>query len=121
VIVDPGKSIERIVGPRLLSMMTVVAVPPLASRRGEVSTIVKETVAYHLARAGAPGQVLRPEDYARLESRSWPGNHDEMDDIVHRLVLVRHLKPAGAAKALGVTPAAISLWARKNKFRETEA
>jgi len=62
--------------------------------------------------------LLTGHDYTRLDAQRWKGNHDELDECVSRLVLVRKLGSAtAAAKQLGMTVAAISQWAKKYGFK----
>lgn len=120
VVASPKSDLERALGSELRSRITVIAVPSLDDRRAELQRIVSETLAHHLAEAGASGMLLRPDDYAKLESRAWRRNHDELDDTVRRLVLVRKLGANQAAKSLGVSPSAISQWASKYGFKLRE-
>ncbi len=118
LVCPPKKKIERFVPVPLLKTMTIVSVAPLASRRVEISRVVSETIAYHLARQGATTPLLTEHDHERIEAQKWPGDQDELDDAIYKLVLVRKLRHAArAASVLGVTPARVSQWADKYGFR----
>jgi len=118
LVVGPRDNIERIVGEPLRSQLVVLKVPPLSDRRADLGQIANESLAYHLHRAGASAMLLTADDYTRLDAQRWKGNHDELDECVSRLVLVRRLGSAtAAAKELGMSTAAISQWAKKYGFR----
>ena len=117
IAASAGK-VAQLTGARLLESGTrILSVPPLSDRRHEMNRIIGDTVADLLARSGASAMPLRPEDYARMEARRWPGNMDELEEVTERLLLIRRLGQHGAAKHLGRSPAAISLWVKKHGFK----
>jgi hypothetical protein len=118
LIAAPSAKVEQLVSARLLESGTkILTVPPLSDRRAEMSRVIGDTVADLLARTGASAMPLRPEDYGRMEARRWPGNMDDLEDVAERLILIRRLGQHGAAKHLGRSPAAISLWVKKHGFK----
>jgi len=91
----------------------VIRVPALASRRHELSRIVTDVVAEHAGTRGASAAILTAYDYELLLAHDWPRNHDEVEEVVGRLIALRmHRKVRQAAKALGMSPGSLSDWAK---------
>lgn len=120
VTASPKCDLERALGHDLRPKLTAIAVPSIDDRRPELPRIISETVAYHLSNCGASGMLLRDDDYAQLQGREWRRNHDELDETVRRLVLVRKLGGNQAARVLGMSPSAVSQWASKYGFKLRE-
>lgn len=121
LLAEPGTNLEHIVGERVRSLLDVISVPPLESRRHELQLLLSDTVAYHCARAGAASEVLRPEDLVLIEAlaagkgRRRGVDHIELEEVVERLVFIRkHNSASEAERALGLkSRGALSKWAGK--------
>jgi len=87
-----------------------ISMPPLRERKEDIPLFLA-----HFAGQFAPGQniVFSPELVRRLMSYGWPGNVRELENLVERLIVMRHSNvvdetswPEGAAPvALGRNPA----------------
>jgi hypothetical protein len=96
----------------------VIQVPALAERRRELSRIVKDAVAEHTGTKSAKAAILTSHDYERLVARDWPKNHDEIEEVVKRLIALRtYRRLRKAADALGLSPGSLSEWAKNHGFR----
>jgi DNA-binding NtrC family response regulator len=64
-------------------------VPPLAERSEDVLPLAEHFVRVHADKAGLdPVPTLSPDALAALEAYDWPGNVREIDNRVHRAILV---------------------------------
>jgi len=85
--------------------------------------VVADVVRQHCVGQGAAGDVVRAHDYVRLETVATDGRltlirtHDELDDVVARLVTIRKASSANEAeRQLGLSRGAPSKWASKYGF-----
>jgi Inner membrane component of T3SS, cytoplasmic domain len=102
----------------LASNTVVIRVPALAARRHEVSWIVTDTFLEHVGAKGVSPAILTAHDYECLFAHDWPGNHDEVAEVVTRLTAIRtHGKIRRAARALGLSPSTLSEWKQSYGFR----
>ena len=118
VLAEPTTNLEAALGAVLRSsdLLTTVWVPALSARRAELPQLVGERIAHHASRAGATRQMVRPDEIARLHAYDWPGGHDELDEVVGRLVLLRTLGVNEAERRLGLGKGTLSKWARRYRF-----
>ncbi len=70
----------------------VVEMPPLRERPGDAALL-----AAHLARQFNPAGSLDPDALAMLDRYSWPGNVDELADVVRRALVLSHGAPIAPA------------------------
>lgn len=95
----------------------VIRVPALAARRRELSRIVADAVAGH-AEGRRAKTILTAHDRERLLAHDWPRNHDELEEVVERVIALRtHRRVRKAAGALGLSPGSLSEWIKKYGFR----
>jgi formate hydrogenlyase transcriptional activator len=87
-----------------------IAVPPLRTRRQDISRLARHFAMVHAAKMGKPVGRLSEEMLERLGAYSWPGNVRELQNIIERAVI---LSPPGrfalgdfAAPAPAAAPAA---------------
>ena len=121
VIAAAGTTLEPIVGERVRSLLDVVTVPALEARRGELPILLPETIAHHCAQHGATSDMLGAADLATLEAlavgkgRVRITGHDELEEVVGRLVVLRkHVSASEAERELGMkSRGALSKWAAK--------
>jgi hypothetical protein len=124
VIAAPGTTLEHIVGEQVRSLLNVITLPPLEARRGELQVLLPETIAHHCAQHGATSDMLSGVDLATLEAlaigkgRVRLAGHDELEEVVGRLVVVRkHDNASEAEREIGFkSRGALSKWAAKYGF-----
>jgi transcriptional regulator of acetoin/glycerol metabolism len=98
----------------LASDSVIIRVPALADRRHELSQVVMDVLTEHAGTQGASTDILTEHDYKRLLALNWPKNHDEVEEVVQRLIALRkHRKVRKAAKALDMSPGTLSDWAKR--------
>ena len=98
----------------LASDSVIIRVPALTSRRHELSRVVTDAIIEHAGTQGASAAILTAPDHQRLLTHDWPKNHDEVEEVVKRLIALRmHRKVRRAAKALGMSPGTLSEWAKR--------
>jgi Inner membrane component of T3SS, cytoplasmic domain len=102
----------------LASDSVVIRVPELASRRHELSRVVTDAITEHAGTQGASTAILTAHDHQRLLAHDWPKNHDEVEEVVQRLIALRmHRTIRKAAKALDLSPGTLSEWATRYDLR----
>jgi len=102
----------------LASDSVVIRVPALTSRRHELSRIVTDAITEHAGIQGASAAILTALDQQRLLAHDWPKNHDEVEEVVQRLIALRmHRTVRQAAKALGMSPGTLSEWVKRYDLR----
>jgi hypothetical protein len=98
----------------LASDSVIIRVPALAARRHELSQVVMDVFTEHAGTQGASTDILTEHDYKRLLALDWPKNHDEVEEVVQRLIALRkYRKVRKAAKALDMSPGTLSDWAKR--------
>ena len=61
-----------------------ITIPPLRERPEDIAPISRHILAKLRSRYGGPRKVIHPGAAAWLESRPWPGNVREMENLLHR-------------------------------------
>jgi DNA-binding NtrC family response regulator len=69
-------------------MVVPIHLPPLRERKGDISELARYFVERYNAKY-ALTFTLTPEILANLESREWPGNIRELENYIHRLVILQ--------------------------------
>jgi pSer/pThr/pTyr-binding forkhead associated (FHA) protein len=106
----------------LASDCVIIRVPALTARRHELSRIVTDAITEHAWTQGASAAILTAHDHQRLLAHDWPKNHDEVEEVVQRLIALRmHGKVRQAAKALDMSPGSLSEWAKRYDLRVERA
>lgn len=67
-----------------------VWIPPLEDRKQDIITIADQIVRTYAKKLGKAITGLAPECHKRLEAYSWPGNLDELDNVLQRAVILTH-------------------------------
>lgn len=87
----------------LLFRLDIVSLrmPALRERAGDVEVLARMFVERYSGAYGVPAKVLHPQTLAWMNAYRWPGNIRELENFVHRAVLVTdgpaiHLSPQGA-------------------------
>lgn len=62
--------------------------PALAGRREDIPVLTGHFLARYAARYGVPAPTLSPGDRALLQAHSWRGNVRELENVVHRYVIL---------------------------------
>jgi DNA-binding NtrC family response regulator len=65
-----------------------VTIPPLRERRGDIRLLAEHFLAQYRCRYDKPGLGASESFYAALEQRPFPGNARELENLVHRAVIV---------------------------------
>ncbi len=65
-----------------------IFVPPLRERGGDIRRLVAHMVAKYGADVDHPVEGLSPEAFGVIEAYPWPGNVREMENVVHRAMLL---------------------------------
>jgi hypothetical protein len=115
LVVPPGGEPGEILGPTLWNETVGIHVPALAERAAEIPRVVEENVAAQHGRLEASEPVLRRDDLEVLSRQRWPGNIEEVEDCVAKMIACRlHGSTRKAADALGYrSPGTLSKWAKK--------
>jgi len=111
-------SIEALLGAPLREAARSVVIPPLAGRElGELQLILQDAVAEISNELGATRPALKDSDWARL-AQGWIRDHDELDDVLRRLIQVRLYGPkvAGEQETPPVSVEAICNWIKRHGF-----
>ncbi len=66
----------------------VVAVPPLAERRGDIPLLCDFFIGQICEEYAMPARRIAPEAMALLQSREWSGNIRELRNVVERLLIL---------------------------------
>ncbi|HEX9792296.1 MAG TPA: sigma-54 dependent transcriptional regulator [Kiloniellales bacterium] len=70
-----------------LNVMTI-EVPPLRERREDIQVLAEHFLAKYADSNGAPGMTLSSEALAMLHTHHWRGNVRELENTMHRAVLL---------------------------------
>lgn len=65
-----------------------IHVPPLRERRGELPGLVQGLLARYAAAHGQPPLALSRDTLRQLSDYAWPGNLDELENLVERIVVL---------------------------------
>jgi aliphatic sulfonates family ABC transporter substrate-binding protein len=73
----------------LLNVVTL-ALLPLRERAGDILPLARHFVEAYSRRLGVPPAELTPEASARLLEHRWPGNIRELENVIHKALLLCH-------------------------------
>lgn len=121
LLAPPETTLEHLVGERLRTLLDVVAVPTLASRRDEWPRLLGDMIAHVGSRHGAATELIGPADRALLDAlirgkgRVPLAGLDELEEVITRLAVLRkHRTSHQAEDELGLkSRGALSKWATK--------
>ncbi|HYE56931.1 MAG TPA: sigma-54 dependent transcriptional regulator, partial [Rhodothermales bacterium] len=65
-----------------------LSVPPLRERRSDIPSLAAHFVHKYTTLYGLPAKTIAPELLMRLESYDWPGNVRQLENMVHRGVVL---------------------------------
>lgn len=94
----------------------VIAIPPLATRAGEISRLIHETAGDIARELGVPSTGFTMHDLERLEAMTFSGMAD-LEDALRRVIAMRTWGVTAGARKLGLKHSSLSQWAR-NKNRK---
>ena len=63
-------------------------IPPLAERRGDIAVLADHFLRHYAELNGLPARGLAPAALRRLEAHGWRGNVRELENAIHRAVLL---------------------------------
>ncbi len=72
-----------------LNVMNLV-IPPLRDRPADISALADFFVSKYAKANGLPHKVLAPESMRLLQSHQWKGNVRELENTIHRALLLSH-------------------------------
>lgn len=121
LLAPPDATLEHLVGERMRTLLDVVTVPPLASRRDEWPRLLGEMIAHYASRHGAATELIGAADRAFLDTLIRGKGAvqlqglDELEEVVLRLAVLRkHRTSHDAEDELGLkSRGALSKWATK--------
>ncbi len=65
-------------------------IPPLCERRGDIAALAVHFARHYAELNGAPQRPLSPAAITRLQAHGWRGNVRELENTLHRAVLLAH-------------------------------
>jgi len=68
--------------------VAVVALPPLRDRREDILPLARHFLAQFAGRQGVSAPALTEDNEAQLLDYAWPGNIRELENVVHRALLL---------------------------------
>ena len=67
-----------------------IHIPPLRERTGDIPLLVRHFVDKFGAAGGRQVRDITPEALAKLERHPWPGNVRELENMIERIVVLKH-------------------------------
>jgi hypothetical protein len=120
VLIAPrDQRVGGLVGDELLTAATLVMVPTIAERRGELDALVGRLRQDVGLRLGAPDVALNEKQWAYVRAHAWPENLEELERFVERVLALRVHKGnlRASAKALGLSPSAMIQWGKAHRIK----
>lgn len=115
VLTPPGKRLAPVLGEDLLRATSVIPIPTLAERAGEIPALAAQLAHDVCVRLGRMDLGLTRDDLAAIARLSWPGNYEELRDYVERLIALRahdgRVRPA--ARWLDTAHGTLLAWKKK--------
>jgi two-component system response regulator FlrC len=93
--------------------VVTLRIPPLRERRGDIAALAEHFCRKYASVNGLPYRPLTPESLSHLTAYHWRGNVREMENIIHRAVLL--------ASGTEIGPDDIELTQSEGKLQRTEA
>jgi two-component system, response regulator FlrC len=93
--------------------VVTLRIPPLRERRGDIAALAEHFCRKYASVNGLPYRPLTPESLSHLTAYHWRGNVREMENIIHRAVLL--------ASGTEIGPDDIELTQSEGKVQRTEA
>jgi hypothetical protein len=99
----------------LLARTTVVEIPPLTTRDGELERLIADYSADAVSALDARGNGFREHELTWLRELELT-TLGEIEEVMYRLVALRNWGVTAGAQRLGISHVALSRWARRRKL-----
>lgn len=91
---------------------TILELPPLSSRRQELTRLIEEYTAEAVHALQVPNSGYREHDLSKLQGVAF-GSLDEIAEMTYRLVILRNWGPEQGGARLGISRQALTKWIRR--------